>query len=141
MSSMPNGHSSAFPPVKFYTTLHDLYLDGKEGPLEETLCVIKPNSDPKYGEVVPFNSKYTIHSAQVGTADDLAHLQMEINCYLLMFYAGPMQVAFIGVAEGQSEDDTLKRDTIHANAKRSFSVINKSQRPKVTHVLTDLSNI
>lgn len=67
MSSMPNGQSSTFPPVKLYTTLHDLYLDGKEGPLEETLCVIKPNSDPKYGEVVPFNGKYTIHSAQVGT--------------------------------------------------------------------------
>ena len=67
MSSMPNGHPSAFPPVKLYTTLHDLYLDVKEGPLEETLCVIKPNSDPNYGEVVPFNSKYTIHSAQVGT--------------------------------------------------------------------------
>ncbi|KAF2209583.1 hypothetical protein CERZMDRAFT_100369 [Cercospora zeae-maydis SCOH1-5] len=126
MSSMPNGQHSSFPPVKLYTTLHDLYLDGKQGPLEETLCVIKPNSDTKYGEVVPFNNKYTIHSAQVGSADDLAHLQMEINCYLLMFYAGPMQVVFIGVAEGQSDDDTLKKDTIHANAQRSFSVIDNT---------------
>ncbi|KAM3421087.1 hypothetical protein BST61_g1501 [Cercospora zeina] len=131
MSSIPNGQAGSFPAVKLYTTLHDLYLDGKQGPLEETLCVIKPNSDTKYGEVVPFNDQYTIHSAQVGSANDLAHLQMEINCYLLMFYAGPMQVAFIGVAEGQTDDDTLKRDTIHANAERSFSVIDKSQRPKV----------
>lgn len=71
-----------YPPVVFDTTLNDLWLDGRPGPLEEAYCVSKPNSDPQYGEVVSLNTKYIIHSAQVSTANDLGHLCLEINAAL-----------------------------------------------------------
>ena len=130
-SSNTNGQHSRFPPVRFDTTLHDMFLDGREGPLGDWYCSLKPNSDLSYGGTVPVNQKYIIHSAQVGTASDLAHLQMEITSYLLMFYAGPMKVVFMG-AEGDTEDETLYKATVAANAKRSYDVIDEAQRPKIT---------
>ncbi|KAF7186561.1 hypothetical protein HII31_12119 [Pseudocercospora fuligena] len=122
---------SNFPPVEFNTTLHDLFLDGDKGPLEDTYCVVKANSDRQYGKVVPLNEKYIIHSAQVSSADDLAHLCLEINCYLLLLYAGKMKVAFIG-SEGATDDKTLHKQAVSENARRSFSVLNEAQRPRVS---------
>lgn len=122
--------ASGFPPVVFNTTLHNLFLEGDDGPLKDTYCVVKANSDLQYGKVVPLNEKYIIHSAQVGSADDLAHLCLEINCYLLLFYAGNMKVAFIG-SEGATDDKTLHKKVVAENARRSFGVLNEAQRPRV----------
>ena len=127
-----NGETSKFPPVVLDTTLHDLILEGQtEKEVTEALCQFKPNSDTRYGEAVPFNDKYIIHSAQVGNGDDLAHLQLENCSHLLMFFAGPMSVIFMG-SEGRTEDPTLSREAVDQNAKRSFGVIQKSQQPNVT---------
>lgn len=66
-SSSSSGH--VYPPVVLDTTLYDLVRD--EGLANETACHLKPNSDPSFGEAVPLSRKYIIHSAQVGTRDDL----------------------------------------------------------------------
>ena len=127
-----NGDVSSFPPVVLDTTLYDLLLEGQPGnEVDETLCQLKPNSDTRYGEATPLSYKYIIHSAQVGNGDDLAHLQLENCSHLLMFFAGPMKVMFLG-AEGKSDDLTLNQQSVDQNAKRSFSIIQKSQQPKIT---------
>ena len=124
--------TNSFPPVKLDATLYDfLKLDQREGEVIETLCKLKPNSDYKYGTAVPLNEKYIIHSAQVDTGEDLAHLQLENTSHLLMFFAGPMNVIFMG-SEGNVDDDSLSRDAIDKNARRAFDVIHESQRPKIT---------
>ncbi len=120
------------PPVTLDTTLYDLLQsDQKDGEDIESMCLLKPNSDPQYGNAVPFNDKYIIHSAQVGSGEDLAHLQLENCSHLLMFFAGPMNVLFMG-SEGNTEDPTLSGDAIDKNARRSFGVIQESQQPKIT---------
>ena len=127
-----NGDTPSFPPVILDKTLHDLLLEGNpDSKVEETLCKLKPNSDTSYGEAVPLSNKYIIHSAQVGSGDDLAHLQLENCSHLLMFFAGPMKVVFMG-AEGKSKDPTLSRDAVDQNAKKSFGVIEESQQPQIT---------
>ena len=96
-----NGETSAFPPVVLDKTLYDLLLEGQtDNEVTETLCNLKPNSNTEYGEAVPLNNKYIIHSAQVGNGDDLAHLQLENCSHLLMFFAGPMNVVFLGQRDG-----------------------------------------
>ena len=122
----------SFPPVVLDATLLDLLkLDQRDGEQIETLCKFKPNSEFKYGHAVPLNNKYIIHSAQVGSGEDLAHLQLENTSHLLMFFAGPMNVIFIG-SEGNVDDSSLSRDAVDQNAKRSFSVIEESQRPNIS---------
>lgn len=126
-----NGEATAFPPVVLDTTLYDLLQqDYKDGEKIETLSKLKPNSDYAYGQAVPLSDKYIIHQGQVSNGDDLAHLQLEICCYLLMFFAGRMNVIFIG-SEGQSEDPTLTKESVEKNATKSFSVIQESQRPRI----------
>ena len=134
-----NGVAHKFPPVVLDVTLHDLLKDDLDKDEElESFCQLKPNSDHKYGEAVPLCDKYIIHSAQSGSADDLAHLQLENCSHLLLFFAGPMNVVFLA-AEGKSDDPTLKREVIDENAKRSFGVIQESQRPRIKHVSLSLS--
>ena len=127
-----NEETSTFPPVVLDTTLNDLLLESStDNQVDETLCQLKPNSDPQYGEAVPLSNKYIIHSAQVGNGDDLAHLQLENCSHLLMFFAGPMKVMFLG-SEGQSDDPTLSKKAVDDNAKRSFNIIQKDQQPKIS---------
>lgn len=127
-----NGTTHDFPLVVFDTTLQELLQsDLKDGETLEAICQLKPNSDRKYGEAVPLSNKYIIHSAQVGNGDDLAHLQLENCSHLLLFFAGHMDVIFLG-AEGKSQDSTLSQESIDGNAKRSFGVIQESQRPVIT---------
>lgn len=124
--------SRSFPPVVLDKTLYDfLSEDLPEGEVVEAQCAVKPHSDPAFGEAVPLSSKYIIHCAQVGHADDLAHLQLEICNALLNFFAGPMQIIVLG-SEGNSDDETLTEEAVRANAIKNFSVIQESQRPKVT---------
>jgi hypothetical protein len=125
----------SFPPVVLDTTLKDLLFSEQpaDEPLE-TLCLLKPNSDHQYGEAVPLSDKYIIHSAQVANGDDLAHLQLENCSHLLMFFAGAMDVMFLG-CDGKTDDETLSGKSIDENARRSFGVIQESQRPKITYVL------
>lgn len=126
----PDGENS-FPPVVLDKTLYDmLAADQPDGENIETLCKLKPNSDTQYGTAVPLSNKYIIHSAQTDTAAELAHLQLENTSHLLMFFAGPMNVLFLA-CEGEIDDPTLSRESIDANAKRSFGVINEKQRPKI----------
>ena len=102
-----DGVSSRFPPVVLNTTLADfLKAEDPSGSLE-TFCCIKPNSDKQYGTAVPLSDKYIIHSAQVDTGDDLAHLQLEICSYLLMFFAGKMNVMMVA-CEGETKRYTKK---------------------------------
>ena len=104
----------------------------------ESLCLIKPNSDARYGSQVPRNDKYLIHSAQVGDGNDLAHLQLENCSHLLMFFAGGMEVTFVA-AEGQDEDGgddggTLTRKAVDGNAEESFGVLSADSeggRPRI----------
>ena len=120
-----------FPPVVLDTTLYQLLLDDlPAGEALETYCTVKPNSDPQHGEAVPLSNKYIIHAAQLDDSDDLAHLQLEICSYLLMFFCGPMKVIFLG-AEGASKDPTLSQKVVDENAKRSFAVIALEQRPVI----------
>lgn len=120
-----------FPPVELDVTLHDLLkADLKDGEELESFCQLKPNSNHEYGEAVPLCDKYIIHSAQSGSADDLAHLQLENCSHLLLFFAGPMNVIFLA-AEGKSDDPTLKKEAIDENARRSFGVIQQSQMPRI----------
>lgn len=131
-----NGATNSFPPVILDTTLYDL-LCAEPGDVVEALSVFKPNSDSQYGGIVPFNDKYIIHSAQVASAEDLGHLQLENCAHLLMFFAGPMDVIFIG-AEGYTDDKTLSAESVDKNAKRSFGVIQQSQQPNIiTYKNTD----
>lgn len=121
-----------FPPVVLDTTLYHLLLaDKKDGEAIETLCLLKPNSDHKHGRGIPLSDKYIIHAAQLDDSDDLAHMQLEICSYLLMFFAGPMKVVFVG-AEGESKDETLSQKIVDENARRSFGVITQEQRPVIT---------
>ena len=134
-----NGVAHKFPPVVLDVTLHDLLkADLKDGEELESFCQLKPNSDHQYGEAVPLCDKYIIHSAQSGSANDLAHLQLENCSHLLLFFAGPMNVVFLA-AEGKSDDPTLTREAIDENAKRSFGVIQESQIPRIKHVSLVLS--
>lgn len=124
--------AKSFPPVTLDATLYDfLKLDKREGEEMESLCKLKPNSEYKYGTAVPLNDKYIIHSAQVGSGEDLAHLQLENCSHLLMFFAGPMNTIFMG-SEGNVDDSSLSKDAVDKNARRSFGVIEESQRPKIT---------
>ena len=126
---MTNKKSNSIPPVVLNTTLYDLLkAELTDGEQVETLCQLKPNSDTQYGTAVPLSNKYIIHSAQVDSADDLAHLQLENCSHLLMFFAGPMNVIFLA-AEGETDDPTLSREAVDRNAKKSFGVIQESQRP------------
>lgn len=121
-----------FPPVVLDTTLYHLLLaDHPEGESIETLCQLKPNSDHKHGHATPLSDKYIIHAAQLDDSDDLAHMQLEICSYLLMFFSGPMKVVFVG-AEGLSDDHTLSKEIVDENATRSFGVITQEQRPVIT---------
>lgn len=132
MAATTNGGPKSIPLVKLDSTLYDLLkADLKDGEEMEALCKLKPNSDPQYGHAVPFNDKYIIHSAQVSTAENLAHLQLENTSHLLMFFAGPMRVLFMG-SEGNTDDPTLSAEDVGKNAARSFSVIQESQRPRIT---------
>lgn len=133
---MSNGKVSketgSIPPVVLNTTLYDLLKDDlADNERVETLCNLKPNSDNQYGTAVPLSNKYIIHSAQVDSADELAHLQLENCSHLLMFFAGRMNVIFLA-AEGESDDPTLAREAVDRNANRSFGVIQESQRPVIT---------
>lgn len=123
------GDTQSIPDVVLTNTLYDLLkADLADGEEVETLCNLKPNSDAQYGKAVPLSDKYIIHSAQVDSADDLAHLQLENCSHLLMFFAGAMNVIFLA-AEGESDDPTLTREAVDRTANRSFGVIQKSQRP------------
>lgn len=127
-----SANMQAFPPVVLDTTLHGLLqkeLSNGDSVIE-TLCNLKPNSDTAYGTATPLSNKYIIHSAQVDTEEELAHLQLENCSHLLMFFAGPMNVAFLG-AEGEIDADLLSKANVDKNARRSFSVIQQSQQPKI----------
>lgn len=129
-----NSSAHKFPPVKLDVTLYDLLQsEVRDGEKLETFCQIKPNSDHSYGDAIPLNDKYIIHSAQSGDSDELAHLQLENCSHLLLFFAGPLEVIFLG-SEGKTSDESLQRDAVDANAKRSFGVIQDSQMPKVKQV-------
>ena len=136
-----NGENHTFPPVILDTTFYDLLQEDEAGSgALETLCQVKPNSDGKYGEAVPLSNKYIIHSAQVGSRDDLAHLQLENCSHLLMFFAGRMNVLFLG-SEGQSDDPSLTKRSVDENAKKSFGIIQESQRPRIKYVLQELAGL
>lgn len=127
-----NGEASKFPPVVLDTTLADLLraeLTDKDEELE-SVCLLKPNSDTQYGTAVPLSNKYIIHSAQIDNGDDLAHLQLENCSHLLMFFSGTMNAIFLA-AEGETYDETLNREHVDKNAKRSFGCIQESQRPRI----------
>ena len=122
-----------FPPVVLDVTLYDLLKpELKDGEKLETFCQLKPNSDKSYGEAIPLCDKYIIHSAQSGDGDELAHLQLENCSHLLLFFAGPLDVIFLA-SEGKTDDETLKKDAVDANARRSFGVIQQSQVPNIKH--------
>lgn len=127
-----NGETQSIPPVVLTATLYDMLKEGLvDGEKVETFCALKPNSDTQYGKAVPLSNKYIIHSAQVDTGDDLAHLQLENTSHLLMFFAGAMNVVFLA-SEGQTDDPTLTREAVDRNARRSFGVIQENQRPIIT---------
>jgi hypothetical protein len=129
-----NGSTHKFPPVVLDVTLYDLLKpELRDGEELETFCQLKPNSDRSYGEAIPLCDKYIIHSAQSGDGDELAHLQLENCSHLLLFFAGPLDVIFLA-SEGKTDDETLKRDAVDANAKRSFGVIQQSQIPNIKYV-------
>jgi hypothetical protein len=129
-----NGSTHKFPPVVLDVTLYDLLKpELRDGEELETFCQLKPNSDRSYGEAIPLCDKYIIHSAQSGDGDELAHLQLENCSHLLLFFAGPLDVIFLA-SEGKTDDETLMRDAVDANAKRSFGVIQQSQIPNIKYV-------
>lgn len=123
----PKGRT--FPPVVLDTTLYDLLAEDSNGSVNESLCNVKPNVDPKY-PAAPLNNKYLITSPQLDDKDALAHLQLENTSYLLSFWAGPMEVLFVG-AEGFSNDELLSRRGIEQNATEAFKVFREDQRPTV----------
>lgn len=127
-----NGETQQFPLVELDTTLADLLREGQadQDAELETVCMLKPNSDRQYGTAVPLSDKYIIHSAQVEDGDSLAHLQLENCCHLLLFFSGPMKSLFVA-CEGETDDETLNREHMDQNAKRSFSIIKEEQRPRV----------
>lgn len=127
-----NGETCQFPPVELDFTLADVLKVGATGDDTdvETVCMLKPNSDHQYGTAVPLSDKYIIHSAQVDDGDDLAHLQLENCCHLLLFFNGPTNVIFVA-CEGETNDETLDKEHIQRNATRSFGVIKEDQRPRV----------
>lgn len=128
-----NGGAHKFPPVVLDVTLYDLLKpELRDGEQLETFCQLKPNSDKSYGDAIPLCDKYIIHSAQSGDGDELAHLQLENCSHLLLFFAGPLDVIFLA-SEGKTDDETLKRDAVDANAKRSFGVIQQSQMPNIKY--------
>lgn len=119
------GHK--FPEIVLDTTLAELLAEDPDAKGIESLCNIKPCADPRH-KSVPLNKKYLITSTQASDENDLAHLQLENVSYLLSFWAGCMEIPLIA-CEGWSNDDTLTSDTINANARKSFSVLNEKQRP------------
>lgn len=126
-----NGATQQFPPVELDFTLADVLKEGKPDSEElETVCMLKPNSDHQYGTAVPLSDKYIIHSAQIDDGDDLAHLQLENCCHLLLFFNGPTNVLFVA-CEGETNDESLYKDGIHQNAVKSFGIIREDQRPNV----------
>lgn len=125
-----NGTTKQFPPVELDFTLADVLKEGADGNDVETVCKLKPNSDHQYGTAVPLSDKYIIHSAQIDNGDDLAHLQLENCCHLLLFFNGPTNVMFVA-CEGETDDESLYKESMHQNAVKSFSVIREDQRPKV----------
>lgn len=125
-----NGTTKQFPPVELDFTLADVLKEGWDGKDVETVCKLKPNSDHQYGSAVPLSDKYIIHSAQIDNGDDLAHLQLENCCHLLLFFNGPTNVMFVA-CEGETDDESLYKESMHQNAVKSFSVIREDQRPKV----------
>lgn len=129
-----NGTTHRFPPVVLNVTLYDLLkAELQDGEKLESFCQLKPNSDKRYGEMIPICDKYIIHSAQSGDGDELAHLQLENCSHLLLFFAGAVDVIFLA-AEGKTDDPMLRKDAVDENAKRSFGVIQESQRPRITYV-------
>lgn len=126
-----NGETNQFPPVELDFTLADVLKEGQsDGEEQETVCKLKPNSDHQYGSAVPLSDKYIIHSAQVDDGDDLAHLQLENCSHLLLFFNGPTNVMFVA-CEGETDDESLYRESMHRNAVNSFNVIKEEQRPKI----------
>jgi hypothetical protein len=101
---------------------------GRTLPLSQTFA--DPFTVLSIGKAVPLSDKYIIHSAQVANGNDLAHLQLENCSHLLMFFAGAMDVMFLG-CDGKTDDETLSSKAIDGNAKRSFGVIQESQRPNI----------
>lgn len=118
----------SFPPVRLDSTLHQLLKD--DGVPDESLCNVKPTADNKIGSVLIVNDKYLLTSAQSDDAPTLAHLNLENCSHLLMFFAGPKNVIFVG-CEDHTDDPSLSGEAIHKNAERSFGVIAEDQRPKV----------
>lgn len=127
-----NGQIHQFPPIELDFTLADVLKQGQhdEALDAETVCMLKPNSDRQYGTAVPLSDKYIIHSAQTDSGDDLAHLQLENCSHLLLFFNGPTNVMFVA-CEGETDDETLYRKSMHDNAIKSFSIIKEDQRPIV----------
>ena len=149
MAEQETHSATTFPPVRLDTTLRDLLLadvahkettsNGNEGHAEprqdeclhETLCHVKPTSNNKIGSAVIVNDKYLLTSDQSSDGSVLAHLQLENCSHLLMFFAGSMNVIFIGCDDHCPDDPTLGKDAVDENARRSFAAIAKDQRPKV----------
>jgi hypothetical protein len=126
-----SGARAEFPPVKLDVTLYDfLKQELRHGEPMETHCGFKPQSDPMFGEAVPLNRKYLIHCTQVGQADDLAHLHMEICSCLLNFFVGPMDVVYVA-CEGLTNDKLLWKQAMYRNAVNNYTVLDPSQRPQV----------
>ena len=139
------------PPVKLDTTLYDLLSadlpdnehtsdkvnvasvisDAQQTSFSETLCHVKPTSNNKIGPSIILNNKYLLTSDQSDNGPVLAHLQLENCSHLLMFFAGPMDVIFIGCEDNCDHDSTLGKEAVHKNAERSFRVIAQNQRPRV----------
>lgn len=79
---------------------------------------------------MPISRKHLIHCAQVGHSDDLAHLNLEICCFLLNFFAGPMKIIFIA-SEGHTNDKLLTQQAMYRNAINNFTVLHPDQRPEI----------
>lgn len=138
MATMINGSTtnqgSNFPEIVLDTTLAELLAEEPDYNVRESLCNMKPCADPSH-KTVPVNKKYLITSTNVADSNDLAHLQMENVSYLLSFWAGKMEVPLVA-CEGCTDDDTLTRDAIDANARKSFSILTERQRPWPKYVTT-----
>lgn len=126
----PAGPAAKFPEIVLDTTLAELLAEEPDWKINESLCNIKPCADPRH-TTLPLNHKYLITSSAVSDADDLAHLLIENVSYLLSFWAGHMEV-YLMACKNRTNDQTLTRDVIDANAQRAFSVLNEKQRPWVT---------
>lgn len=121
------GHKRRLPEITLDTPLAELLAEDFNGELNESICNFKPCADPRH-KTVPLNKKYLITSTNADNDNDLAHLQLENVAYLLSFWVGHIEVAMVA-CEGLSDDKTLTREAISANARTAFSVLNEKQRP------------